>query len=310
MSAPNRFLLFGAFFGIYFIWGTTYLAALFGLDGMKPFVLCTLRYAIAGSILLGWSLFRGEKLRRDRAYLQTCAVSGILMLAGGTGLVIYAEQYVNSGEAAVIVATEPIFFLLFDYKRWRNYFSTPLILFGIMLGFGGVAMFSHYTEAPQHALKPGESQATGIILLLLAAVFWVLGALYAKNRLSKGSSNTMNSSMQLLFAAVFCSIVAVPSGEWRSFDPLHTSARAWAGLLFLVIMGSLVAYMAYTWLLTIRPPALISTHTYVNPVVAIIMGWLLAGEKVAAMQLVSLVVILAGVLLVNLPDYRAKRKPA
>jgi drug/metabolite transporter (DMT)-like permease len=295
----HRLLLIFAFFNIYFIWGSTYLAVAFGLKGFPPFILVGLRYLAAGLILLGYCTIKGEKIPPANLIWKQ-ALSGILMLVGGTGIIAWAEQYITSGQAAILVATEPLWFLVFDRKRWSTYFSNKYILSGLIIGFAGIFIF----------LKAGHLQVNhsliGLIAtlaVLLSAICWVLGSLIINN--SKGSSSVMmNSSIQLLSAAVISGLVAVFTGEFINFSFAEVSVRAWSGLLFLIVFGSLAAYLSFVWLITKRPLAIISTYTYVNPVVAVFLGWIFANEHLLSTQLVGLAVILIGIVLVNLPEYQ------
>lgn len=302
---PSQLLVILAFLAIYIIWGTTYLAIAFGLKGFPPFVLTGFRGVIAGGILLAWCLARGEKLP-DRATVGNTAVSGILMLVGGTGLVTWAEQYISSGYAAIIMATEPFFFVLLDKKQWADYFSNKWVLIGLVVGFIGIVLFFHYTgESAQHSAD-SSIQLIGNLVLLLGAILWVVGSLYARNKVDHSHSNTLTTGLQLLAAGLFSSLIAAFTGEWSRFSIRQVPLAAWGGLLYLVTMGSLVAYMAFTWLITIRPPALVSTHTYVNPVVAVLIGWAFANEHISLLQVMALLVILVGVLFTNVPNYKLR----
>ncbi|QHS55078.1 EamA family transporter [Mucilaginibacter sp. 14171R-50] len=287
-----------AFFNIYIIWGSTYLAVIYGLKSFPPFILVGLRYAMAGIILFGWCKFKGETLPPFRN-LWRHAISGTMMLVGGTGMIAWAEQYISSGQAAILVATEPLIFLLLDRKNWSEYFSNKYILSGLIIGFAGIFLFLKLGVA---VVNPSPMATIASVVVLFSAVLWVLGALITKN--SKGSSSsTMNASIQLLAAGAASAVIAFAKHEQAGFSFANVSAEAWAGLLFLVVFGSLVAYLSFVWLISIKPPAIISTHTYVNPVVAVLLGWLLINERVNAAQLISLIVILVGILLVNLPAY-------
>ena len=295
----HRLLLLFAFFNIYIIWGSTYLAVAFGLKGFPPFILVGLRYLIAGLILLAYCKIKGEKLPLKKLLIKQ-ALSGILMLVGGTGMIAWAEQYITSGQAAILVATEPLLFLLLDKKNWNLYFSNKLILAGLLIGFTGIFLF---LKTDNLQVSHSTISVIATFIVLLSAVWWVLGSLNINN--SKGESSVMmNTSMQLLPAAVVSGLIAVFTGEISSFSFSKVTDEAWLGLLFLIVFGSLIAYLSFVWLITQRPLALISTHTYVNPVVAVFLGWLFANEQLVKGQLAGLVVILIGIVLVNLPEYR------
>jgi len=283
-----------ALFAIYFIWGTTYLAGAFALSGFPPFTISAIRYLAAG-LLLSLVLGIKEISFPQRKYWRVLAVSGILMLCGGSGLVIVGEQYISSGSAAVIMATEPLFFILLDRSRWREYFSNKRLIAGLVTGFAGLAFFTYFSPAGHPPVEPRP--VLGTLITLISAVCWVVGALYAKRKVPAGAGNLSNSAIQLLAAGLFAALVAGIKGEWAGLNLQAIPFKAWAGIAYLVVMGSLVAFLAFNWLITVKPPAVVSTHTYVNPAVAILMGWLLAAEPVNALQLIALAVVLTGVLL-------------
>ncbi|MDB5000605.1 MAG: hypothetical protein JWR76_1682 [Mucilaginibacter sp.] len=304
-KAVSPLLIAFAFFNIYIIWGSTYLAVAYGLKSFPPFILVSLRYLTAGLIMLGWCKLKGEKLPETKFILRQ-ALSGTLMLVGGTGMIAWAEQYISSGQAAILVATEPLMFLLVDRKRWSEYFSNKYILAGLVIGFTGIFLFLRLGVA---VVNPSPMATIASIMVLFSAMLWVFGSLITKD--SKGKSSTvMNASIQLLAAGVSSAIVAYCKREQVGFSFGEVTLQAWAGLIFLIVMGSLVAYLSFIWLISIKPPAIISTHTYVNPVVAVFLGWLLIHESVNIAQLLSLIVILAGILLVNVPGYIGRKRIA
>jgi drug/metabolite transporter (DMT)-like permease len=303
-AVPPLLIAF-AFFNIYIIWGSTYLAVAYGLKSFPPFILVGLRYLTAGLIMLAWCKLKGEKLPETKFMLRQ-ALSGTLMLVGGTGMIAWAEQYISSGQAAILVATEPLMFLLVDRKRWSEYFSNKYILVGLVIGFTGIFLFLRLGVA---VVNPSSMATIASIVVLFSAMLWVFGSLITKD--SKGKSSTvMNASIQLLAAGVSSAIIAFCKSEQVGFSFGEVSLQAWAGLIFLIVMGSLVAYLSFIWLISIKPPAIISTHTYVNPVVAVFLGWLLINESVNMAQLLSLIVILVGILLVNVPGYIGRKRIA
>lgn len=294
-SEPKRKLLVAlSFFAIYIVWGTTYLAALWGLDSFEPFVLSALRYLMAGFLLLTWCIISRYRLPDTKSML-VCAGAGIVMLVGGSGLVVVAEKYISSGHAAVVIATEPLWFLLLDRKRWNEYFSNKSVITGLVIGFAGIAAFAYFS--PQQSGTSSQI-ITGTLLTLAGSVMWVVGALfYERSAEVKKHPHVLMTTVQLFGAGLFSSMIALILGEWEGFSFHAVSANAWTGLLFLVFMGSIIAYMAFMWLMKVQPPAIVATHTYVNPIVAIFIGWLLANEQITWMQFVALLIVLAGVLL-------------
>lgn len=289
-----------AFIAIYIVWGTTYLAIAYTLQGFPPFVLSAFRFSIAGVLLFLYCKFKGYKVP-PLGTIMPSAISGTVALVGGSGLVTWAEQYIGSGHAATVIACEPFLYILFERKMWRFYFSQKLIIIGLIIGFAGLVLFS--SSGTSHSNVNGM-ELIGNLVLLLSAVLWVGGSLYGKRVNTEAYSNTMVTSIQLMAAGIFSAFLAFPTGEWSRFSFDTISLQAWGGLAYMVTMGSMVAFLAFTWLLTIRPPALVGTHTYVNPVVAVFAGWLFIGETFSLMQIIGLVIILIGVLLTKIPEYR------
>lgn len=297
-QSPSRPLLILAFAAVYLIWGTTYLAMRFGMLGIPPILLCLLRYGFVAIILLVWMAVRHLSFPSWKN-TKILTFSGLLMLIGGTGLVVTAEQYINSGATATVIATEPLLFLLMDLKNRRSY--SFLTLAGIVLGFAGIFLFSKFTSNHGDALAAAGSPDVwkGTVMVLVSAAFWVLGTLQSRRQTQAGHSPIASAAVQHIAGALGCIPIVLFRGEWTSFHPAHVPAAAWLGLAYLVIMGSLVAFMAFMWLVKVQPPAIVSTHTYVNPIVAVIAGWILAGETINIPQAFALVMVLLGVLLVQ-----------
>jgi len=300
-TAPQWLITF-AFANIFIIWGSTFLAVSFALQGFPPFLLSGLRFASAGLLLLGWRYAKGERISGMRAIARN-AVPGILILSFGTSLVAWCEQYVSSSEAAIVGATGPFWFIAIDRRNWKKYFSSKSIAGGLVIGFAGLLLF--FRGSMSAALQGNGSPIRNIAFLVLAAasISWVLGSLFSKNYPAQGST-ALNTAQQLLAAATVCLLISGLRHEWQGFSFSKVPLAAWGGLLFLVIMGSVVTYLSYIWLLSVRPPALVSIHTYINPVVAVFAGWLLRGEGISNIQLLGLVVILSGVFLTNMSRYK------
>lgn len=290
-----------AFFAIYVIWGTTYIAITFGLESFPPFLFCAFRYFTAGILLFLIAKTQGHRVPTANI-IKTASIGGTIALVGGSGLVTWAEQYIGSGHAATVIATEPFIFILFDRKLWRFYFSQKIIIAGLLLGFVGLVLFS-YSAVPKAGTE--DMQLTGNLVLILSAALWVAGSLYSKKADSGAYSNVMLAGIQLMAAGIFSAFLSALTGEFPRFSLSNVSLEAWSSLIYMITMGSMVAFLAFTWLMTIRPPALVSTHTYVNPVVAVIVGWMIAGETFTFTQIIALVIILIGVLLTRFQEYKA-----
>lgn len=307
MKTLNNFKLriILAFTGIYIIWGTTYLAITYGLKGFPPFILSGLRFLIAGGIILGWLWARGEKPNSMINWYKNF-IPGLLILAAGVGLVAWGEQYITSTEAAIIMATEPFWFILLDKKNWGKYFSSPLVITGLVIGLGGLLLFvKDSLQGSGH--HEGNIRYVAFGVLFISSVLWVIGSLFSKNRASSHSI-FMNVAQQLIVGGVLSFVVATATGEWQTLNLTAVPLQAWGGLIYLIFFGSIAAYLSFIWLLSVKPPALVSTHTYVNPVVAVLFGWLIAGDGISATQSWGLGIILTGVLLTNVTTYRISKR--
>jgi drug/metabolite transporter (DMT)-like permease len=301
-----KFRIILAFAGIYIIWGTTYLAITYGLKGFPPFVLSGLRFLIAGTIILGWLWARGEKPNSLANWYRNF-IPGLLILAAGVGLVAWGEQYITSTEAAIIMATEPFWFILLDKKNWKKYFSSPLVVTGLLIGIGGLLLFVKDSLVSGTQDGQGGIRVIAIAVLFVSSVLWVIGSLFSKNRASSHSI-FMNVGQQLIVGGILSLIIASAAGEWQTLQWSAIPVEAWSGLLYLIVFGSIAAYLSFIWLLSVRPPALVSTHTYVNPVVAVLAGWLIAGESISTTQSWGLAIILTGVVLTNSTSYRISKR--
>jgi len=294
--------IFFAFAAIYIIWGSTYLALLIGVQSIPPFVLSGLRFTLAGMLLYGYCLLRGEA-QPDFASLRKNAVCGILMLFGGAGSVAWAEQYLPSSLAAIIVTTLPFWFVLLDKKQWSFYFSNRLIIAGLLIGFIGVAVFLGFDKSTHSFSDNSPMKTYSTVVLIAGGISWTVGSLYSKYKPAKNSV-LMNAAIQLLVAGLFTFLISLLSGELNSYSFSNAKREAWSALVYLIIMGSLIAYLSYLWLLKVRPAAQVSTYVYVNPVVAVLLGAIIVNERVTWMQITGLIIILSGVLIVNIAKYK------
>ena len=292
-----------SFASIYLVWGSTFLAALIGLNGLPPYLMIALRFLAAGLILFGWSKFKREP-SPDLPTIRAHSLSGILMLVGGTGSVVWAEQYIPTGLAAIIVAALPIWFIVLDRPQWKNYFGNKLIITGIVLGFAGIVYLFGFQKSNGSATGDRHMQLISIALITAGSVSWAAGSLYSRT-IRSASSTVMTVSLQLLAAGLCALVVSALLGELHGFTWSQVQPKAWLALLYMLLMGSVVTYVAYIWLLTIRPAVQVGTYAYVNPVIAVLLGWGFAGEQISVRQLISLLAIMSGVLLINLPKYKS-----
>ena len=292
----SKALVVTAFAALYIIWGSTYLAILIAVKSIPPFLMAGSRFIIAGLILYTWCRLKGEATP-DIKSIGKISFSGILLLFIGNSGLVWVEQYLPSGFAAIVIATVPLWFVILDRRQWKFHFANKQIIVGLLIGFAGVLSLF----AGNSGLKFWENklQLISFIVLVLGSISWATGSLYAKYTPSNGSTG-MKASIQMLAAGLVSFITGVGSGELQQFSWSNVSSDAVMAVIYLITFGSLIGYMSFVWLMTVRPPSLVGTYAYVNPVVAVFLGWLFAHEQITWHQIVALAIILTGVIIVNL----------
>ena len=300
VKKQSKALVIAAFAAVYLIWGSTYLAILVAIRDIPPFLMAGIRFFIAGLLLYIWCRVRGETTPPTASF-RNISLAGVLMLFFGTTSLIWVEQYIPSGIAAIIVATVPLWFVVLDKRQWSFHFSNKLIVFGLLVGFSGVLLLF---IGNNHNGLQSKMQIISSIVLLVGSMIWVIGSLFAKYKPVEGSTS-MKASIQMMAAGFTSFIVGISAGELNDFSWSHISTGAFTAVLYLITFGSLVGFLAYVWLLSVRPPSQVGTYAYVNPVVAVFLGWLIADEIITGRQLVALAIILTGVIIVNLSKGRS-----
>ncbi|HEX8675864.1 MAG TPA: EamA family transporter [Segetibacter sp.] len=292
---PAKLLIISAFAALFIIWGSTYLGIMIAIKSIPPFFMLGTRFFVAGMILYIWCLIKGERAPSFKLF-GTIGLGGILMLFMGNGAVTWAEQYLPTGLAAIVVATVPLWFVLLDKRQWKFNFSNKLIILGFVTGFAGVLLL--FAGKGTSDFSGDKLKLISFFVLITGTIGWAVGSLYSKYK-QVHASVTMKAAVQMLAAGIVALLTGLITNEQEGFIISHISLQSIFALLYLIVMGSLVAYMAYIWLLTVRPPSLVGTYAYVNPVVAVFLGWLIADESISQQQMIALIVILAGVILVN-----------
>jgi drug/metabolite transporter (DMT)-like permease len=288
----ERWNIILAFTAVYVVWGSTYLAIGIGLNDLPPFLMSGLRFLIAGLILQTWCTWKGQAMP-NRNSIWRGSIAGVLMLVGGVVSVVWAEQFLSSSLAAIVVTLLPFWFILLDKRQWSFYFSNKSIIAGLVLGFVGVMILIGFGNAS--TIKAAHAnQLEGIVVILCGGIAWTAGSLYSKYKPAKASL-LANGSIQLLAAGIVCILTSWIIGEWKHFSFSGTAASSWIALLYLIVMGSLVTYLSYLYLLKKRPAAQVSTYVYVNPVIAVLLGALLANESISSVKVLALAIILIGV---------------
>ncbi|MGN2243906.1 drug/metabolite exporter YedA [Frateuria sp. GZRR33] len=269
---------------LYVVWGSTYLGIRYALESYPPFLLAGVRFLGAGLAMYGFLRLRGVRPPTRRQW-RNAAVTGVLLLLGGNGLVCYAEQSVSSGIAAVAVASMPLFAAVFSgmYGQWPSRRETV----GLLIGFAGVVVLN---------LGSGLSGSRlGALALIVAAMSWAFGSAWSKRQ--DMPPGPMNTAAQMLCASVALLLVGLGTGEHL---PAHPTVRATAALVYLALFGSIIAFSAYLYVLKHARPALATSYAYVNPPVAVLFGVLLAGEHVGPYDLGGMAIILVGVGVITL----------
>ena len=293
-----------AFAIVYLAWGGTYFFIRLSLQHIPPMLVGAIRYVIAGLLMLLWCVVTKKRIFSWRA-IRPAAVSGLLLLVGGNGLLIWAEQYIPSSLAAILLASGPIWFVLLDRSKWRENFRSKATVAGLVVGSVGVLMlFGQKLRGEGGQGEGGNREMAALAVLIVASISWAAGSLYSKYK-AAGNSNSVNAGWQMMVAGIVFVVCSAISGEFGHFRLGDVPLSGWLSVAYLVTLGSLLGYSAFTWLLQVRPATQVSTHAYVNPVVAVLLGVLFAGERLTFLQVLGLMVILASVLLINLAKYRA-----
>jgi len=290
-SAPLVGLI-AAFAIIYVVWGSTYLAIRFAVETMPPFFMASLRFLIAGGIMYAWLLARGEAKATKRQIL-TCGTSGILMLVGGNGLVCWAEQFIPSGITALIVGTAPLWIVMVGWLAFKESAPGGKVIVGLLLGLVGVGLLANPSGSTHES-----TNLWGGVALIFACFFWAWGSFLSKSP-TMPKSTLLSVALQMLIAGAALLLISFGLGEPMNLDWSAISAKSLWSLAYLIVFGAIIAYTCYGWLFRNASAAAVSTYAYVNPVVAVILGYYLANEEITQMTIIGAGLILFGVLLVS-----------
>lgn len=296
-AAPGRWQLILAFAAVYTIWGSTYLAIRFAIETLPPFLMAGLRFLIAGLLLVAWSRLRGAPWP-TRRQTRAAALVGVLLVAGGNGGVTWAEQFVPSGLASLLVATVPVWVVLLMWLKPGGRRPQGRVLAGVGLGLFGLFLL----------IGPGQLNqavnAAGALALLTAALLWSAGTIYG-NGADMPRAPLMASGIEMFSGALALLAVGLLTGEAVRVNLDAVSLRSTLAFLYLIIFGSLIGFTCYSWLIRNAPPAKTATYAYVNPIVAVFLGWAFAGEDLTGRMLLGASVTLVGVAVIT--AYRGRR---
>ena len=299
-ATPPRLKLLSAFAAVYLIWGSSYLAIVWGLETVPPLLLGAARFLTAGAILLAISAARGAPRFTSRQLLNASVV-GLLLPFLGNGSLIWAQQRIPSGIAALIVATVPLWMVVIQ-TAVEHVRPTLQIWIGVGLGLAGLAILVGTGGG-----VAGAVHLPSALILCGGSVAWASGSIYSRSA-ELPSSGITSAALTMLAASVFFTVAAFVGGEHRGFEIAEVSLRSLAGLAYLSILGSVVAYSAYIWLLQVASPARVGTYAYVNPVIAVALGWAFLNEPISARTAVAAGVILLAVILITMAPQPARRR--
>jgi drug/metabolite transporter (DMT)-like permease len=284
-----------AFLAVYLCWGMTYLAMRIAVRDLPPHLMSGARFLLAGIVLYLWSRSRGDPAPRASEW-GAAAVVGAFLLLGGNATVAWSEQQVPSGLAAVLIAVVPIWMVAFEWARGGPR-PGKRVAAGLLLGLAGVGLLVAPNGDSSTQVDP-----VGAVMLVLASASWAWGSVISKSA-PLPKSPFLATSMEMLAGGILILLTAALAGQFHHFKPAEVSTDAVLAWLFLVIFGSLVGFTAYIWLLGVTSIAKVGTYAYVNPIVAVFLGWAILGEPITARTLMAALVILIGVALVNI-DWR------
>lgn len=285
-----------AFAAVYIIWGSTYLAIKFAIDTIPPFTMAAIRFLVAGSAMMLWARLSGAPWP-NRLQWRAATIIGALLLLGGNGGVVWAETRVSSGLAALLVGAEPLWAVLLDWARPGGPRPSGAVVIGLLLGFAGVALL----------VAPGGGESAdllGALALIAASISWAIGSIYSRQA-AVPDSPIMATGSKMLMGGLSLALAGAIFGELARFDPAAVTAKSWLALLYLILFGAIAGFTAYMYLLKHTTLAKASTYAYVNPVVALLLGWAFASEVLTGRTIFAAVIIIAGVALINSGQFAA-----
>jgi len=292
-TAPSRTALIFAFTAIYLIWGSTYLGIRVAIETMPPFLMAAVRFLIAGTVLFVFLKLRGAAWPTARQW-RVNAIIGTFLLLGGNGAVVWAEQYVPSGLTALLIGVSPLFIVLTEWAWPGGTRPRAVTIAALLLGFVGVTWLAAPWETPAH----GGLHLGGVAAILLGCVSWSLGLIYSRHA-KHGADSFVASALQMLGGGGALLLVAISHGDFAALQLSTITPRAWAAFCYLIVMGSLVGFSTFVWLMKHSTPARVSTYAYVNPVVAVFLGWLFLDEPIGPRTLVASAITITAVAIIT-----------
>jgi drug/metabolite transporter (DMT)-like permease len=292
-TKASRGQILAAFASIYLVWGSTYLAIRYAIETIPPFLMGGLRFLVSGALLYAWARYRGAP-KPTRLHWRNAAIAGAFLLLGGNGAVVWAEQSVTSGLTALLVSILPFWLVIIEWVRPPRRRPSGLVLVGLVLGFIGIIVLI----GPGNIGGHGDIPLAGALVLILGSLSWAIGSFWSRDA-ELPKSGLLTTGMEMLGGGLLLLIVGVLSGELAQFDIHGVSKESAIGLLYLITFGSLIGFTSYIWLLDKVSPARLGTYAYVNPIVAVVLGWAIAGESLTIRTGVAAAIVICAVALIT-----------
>lgn len=309
-AAPPRTHVLLAYATVYVVWGSTYLAIAYAIETLPPFLMAGARFLIAGGLLFGWARLRGAAAPPLLQW-RNAAVVGAFLLLGGNGAVVWAEQRVPSGIAALLVSVLPIWMVLLEAAGPERRRPTLRGIVGVLIGIAGVAVLIGPDALLGRDAEPGAPSVhvIGAITLVLGSLSWGIGSMFSRFAALPASA-PLGSGMQMLSGGLLLAILGLLVGESPATFVSGATPSSLFGFAYLIVFGSLVGFTAFAWLLRVEPPSRVATYAYVNPVVAVLLGWAIAGEPITGRTLVAAAIIVGAVALIISAKKRVTHAPS
>jgi drug/metabolite transporter (DMT)-like permease len=292
-KGASRAQIITAFASIYIIWGSTYLAIRYAIETIPPFIMGGTRFLVSGALLYLWARSRGAS-RPTKLHWRNAIVAGGFLLLGGNGAVVWAEQFVPSGLTALLVSILPFWLVIIEWVRPPRKRPTGAVLVGLVLGFIGIIVL----VGPGNVGGQGDVRPLGALVLILGSLSWAIGSFWSRDA-KLPESALLTTGMEMLGGGALLIIVGVLSGELSHLDIHHVSRSSTVGLVYLITFGSLLGFTSYIWLLDKVSPAHLGTYAYVNPIVAVVLGWAIAGERLSIRTGVAAAIVICAVALIT-----------
>lgn len=289
----SRAQILAAFASIYLVWGSTYLAIRYAVETIPPFLMGGIRFLISGSMLYLWARSRGVS-RPTRLHWRNAIIAGAFLLLGGNGAVVWAEQFVPSGLTALLVSILPFWLVIIEWVRPPRRRPSGSVVVGLVLGFVGIIVLVGPSEVGGH----GDVSPLGALVLILGSLSWAIGSFWSRDA-ELPESGLLTTGMEMLGGGVLLLIVGAVTGELSQFDIHRISNASAVGLIYLITFGSLIGFTSYIWLLDKVSPARLGTYAYVNPIVAVLLGWAIAGERLSIRTGVAAAIVICAVALIT-----------